>query len=337
MSHSVIEAQAPYPWQRNCWLRLTQQFSNDALPHAVLLCGPGGIGKHNMLRQFARMMLCLNPDNSMPCGHCRNCQLSDSGEHPDILTVAPAEGARDIGVNQIRDLSDFVLRTSHTGIAKVVVIQDAHRMNQSAANALLKTLEEPARNTYLFLESELPGYLSATIRSRCQRIVMSLPEFETSVRWLEEFLQPDEDAAALLATVGGRPMRALELAESGELQERKEFAQGLEQLLNGNTSAENAVQLGNKLGPLIAVEALSVFLSTLITDRLSNPNRGNSDKKNNRAELPRLRRFFDLYNDSLQARKQLLGTANPNPQLILESLLWRLGKLAAQGRGKSAA
>ena len=322
MSQSGLEAQAPFPWQENCWRRLLQQYQADSLPHAVLLCGPDGIGKYAMLKQFARTMLCLDPADAKPCGHCHNCQLSASGEHPDILNIAPAEGARDITVDQIRALSEFVLRTGHTGIAKVVLIREAHRMNPSAANALLKTLEEPTRNTFLFLETELPGYLSATIRSRCQRISMSLPELEASSAWLEKLLQPDDDAAALLATVGCRPMRALELAESGELQERQQFVQALGQLLQGKLGPEVLVAQGNKIGALTAIDAMSAFLSTLITERLALHSKGNRSEG-----LARIRSLFGLYEECLQARKQLLSAANPNAQLILESLLWHLAQL----------
>ena len=325
MSQSALEAQAPYPWQDNCWQRLLQQYQNDSLPHAILLSGPGGIGKYSMLKQFARTMLCLDPEANRPCGHCHNCQLSASGEHPDILVIEPAEGARDITIEQVRGLSDFVQRTGHTGVAKIAVIRHAHRMNQSAANALLKTLEEPTRNTFLFLETELPGYLSATIRSRCQRISMSMPELGISSAWLDKLLQPEDDAAALLATVGCRPMRALELAESGELQERQQFSEALRQLLRGDIGAEHLVTQGNKIGVLTAVEAMSVFLSTLITDRLERHQGGNRS-----AGLEKIRCLFDLYAECLQARKQLLSAANPNPQLILETLLWHLAQLPAR-------
>jgi DNA polymerase-3 subunit delta' len=277
-----------------------------------------------MLRQLARLMLCLTPEEDRPCGHCHNCQLSKNGEHPDTLLVGPEEGARDITVDQIRALSEFVHKTSHTGIAKIVVISHAHRMNQSAANALLKTLEEPTKNTFLLLESELPGYLSATIRSRCQRISLAMPDLELSARWLEGYLQEDDDAAALLATVGCRPMRALELAQSGELQERREFDEALSQLVAGKQTPEYAVSVGMKIGAHTAVDAISQFLSTLIYDAT------NISRDKQRENTNATRQLLTQYEECLVARRQLLSSANPNPQLVLESLLWKLEK-----RGRS--
>lgn len=321
MNQSTAAARAPFPWQEACWHRLVQQYRDSTLPHALLLSGPGGIGKYAMLRELAKYMLCLTPENERLCGHCHNCQLSVSGEHPDILIIGPEEGARDIKIEQIRALSEFVHKTSHTGIAKVVIVQHAHQMNQSSANALLKTLEEPTGNTFLLLESELPGYLSATIRSRCQKISLAMPDLSVSANWLAEYLQADDDAAALLAAVGCRPMRALELAESGELHERQEFTQALSQLLGGNLAAEAAVTLGNKIGALTAVEAMIQFLSTLLQKQLDTP-------VANRAQNAGFARsLFGLYEECLQARRQLLSGANPNAQLILETLLWHLGNV----------
>jgi len=323
MSQNAIEAKLPFPWQTKCWERLLQQYQQETLPHAILISGPAGIGKHAMLKQLARTMLCLG-DGKEACGHCHNCQLGHSGDHPDILQIEPAEGARDITIEQIRALGEFVHKTGHTGIAKIVLIRHAHRMNQSASNALLKTLEEPSAKTFLFLETELPGYLSATIRSRCQRIAMSMPELDQSARWLEQFLQENEDAGALLSATGCRPMLALELAQSGELQERQEFSSALRQLMSGKLLPENVVALGMKIGPIAAVDALSVFLSTLLSERLD------KDREESFANIQGTRGLFQLYEDCLLSRKQLLGTANPNPQLLLESLLWHLSS-AEQG------
>lgn len=319
MNQPTATARAPFPWQEACWNRLVQQYRDSTLPHAILLSGPGGIGKHALLRELAKYMLCLTPAEGRPCGHCHNCQLSVSGEHPDILIIGPEEGARDIKIEQIRALADFVHKTSHTGIAKVVIVQHAHQMNQSSSNALLKTLEEPTGNTFLLLESELPGYLSATIRSRCQRISLAMPDLSVSANWLAEYLQTDDDSAALLAAVGCRPMRALELAESGELHERQEFTQALSQLLEGKLPAESAVALGNKIGPLTAVEAISQFLSTLLEKQLDTP------AANRTQYASSARRLFGLYEECLQARRQLLSGANPNALLVLETLLWHLG------------
>lgn len=326
-------ALAPYPWQEGLWQRLDALYRQGNLAHAYLLAGATGIGKMAFVRQFARRILCLHEAQGRACGQCQNCKLSAS-DHPDILIVAPAEGARDISIEQIRHVSDFVQHTGHSGIAKVVLIDQAHRMNNSSANALLKTLEEPSRKTYIFLVSDLPGYLSATIRSRCQRLAMAMPSLEMASQWLQDYLGGDDDATALLAAVGCRPMHALELAASGLLAERNSFREHLGKLLNGSGSPEPLVNQAMKIGPLTAIEYLLEYSSTLVkslaagTEQEAIPEVLRSASPRHHS-LQTLTRFYD---ESLQARRQLLSGANPNPQLIIESMLWRWSQLHQMSR-----
>ena len=114
------------------------------------------------------------------------------------------------------------------------------------------------------------------------------------------------------------------MAESGELQERQEFSQALSQLLAGQVEAETAVSLGNKIGPLTAVEAISQFLSTLLEKQLDSPAANRTQYANSARSL------FGMYEECLQARRQLLSGANPNAQLILETLLWHLSNTNSQ-------
>lgn len=333
MSDKELDMQLPappYPWQEKLWASLAERHSGGKLAHAFLLSGAAGIGKFEFLRQFARLILCLQPEDNRPCGHCHNCQLGSHSEHPDVMIVAPEEGARDISISQIRDLGDFVSHTSHSGLAKVVIINQAHRMNIASANALLKTLEEPSQKTWLFLSTDLPGYLLATIRSRCQRISMAVPSLEITARWLGQFLGPDEDATALLAATGCRPMQAIELATSGNLQERHQFVASLLQSYASPEAADKLVSQALKIGPLTAIEYLSHCSSKLIKELASDGSDSQADELTHGA-AQRLRDFdaarvlkllAGIYQESLQARKQLLSSANPMPQLILESVFW---------------
>lgn len=335
MTAAATDIHAPFPWQEQIWQRLLRHHRNGKLAHAYLLAGPAGTGKLAFIREFARLLLCLEPGASEPCGHCHNCQLAVHGDHPDILLLAPEEGARDITVDQIRSLGDFVHHTGHTGLAKIVIVNHAHRMNVSAANALLKTLEEPARKTHLFLVTDLPGYLPATIRSRCQRLTMSVPSLEMSSQWLQQHLAEDNDATALLAIAGCRPMYALELAAADELAERQQFVSRLPNLVLGEAEVPELMQHGMKIGAAAAVGYLLDFSTTLMHGLTS----GNAANIPNRESLQVLlaalgemgvataqRALLARYESGMLARKQLLGTANPNPQLLLESLLrqWSL-------------
>jgi DNA polymerase-3 subunit delta' len=332
---------APYPWQEKLWSSMAERLAEDKLAHAFLLSGAAGIGKFEFLRQFARLILCLQPDANKVCGHCHNCQLGSHAEHPDIMIVAPEEGARDISISQIRDLGDFVNHTSHSGLAKVVIIDQAHRMNIASGNALLKTLEEPSQKTFLFLSTDLPGYLLATIRSRCQRISMAVPSLEITARWLEQYLGPEDDATALLAATGCRPMQAIELAASGSLQERHQFVANLLQSYASPEAADKLVNQALKIGPLTAIEYLSHCSSTLIKELASDGSNSQADELTQGAAR-RLRDFdgarvlkllSGIYQESLQARKQLLSSANPMPQLILESVFWHWVQLDSRLQG----
>lgn len=332
----------PYPWQEALWENLARRLREDNLAHAFLLSGAAGIGKFEFLRHFARLVLCVQAVDDKPCGHCHNCQLGMQSQHPDIMIVAPEEGARDISISQIRDLGDFVSHTSHSGLAKVLIINQAHKMNVASANALLKTLEEPSRKTYLFLATDLPAYLPATIRSRCQRIGMAVPSLEITARWLEQFLGPEDDATALLAATGCRPMQAIELAATGTFKERHQFVASLLEVLARPETLESLVQQAMKIGPLVAIEYLSHCSSTLIKELAGHPSHAMADEMIHKTAT-RLKKYepasaltalSSIYQESLSARKQLLSTANPMPQLILESVIWHWSQLPSRLQAK---
>ncbi|GAB5498281.1 MAG: DNA polymerase III subunit delta' [Pseudohongiellaceae bacterium] len=335
---------APFPWQQQGWQRLIGHYRGDKLAHAYLVAGPAGIGKLAFIRQFSKLLLCLEPDADIPCGHCHHCQLGSSNEHPDILLLEPEDGARDITVDQVRRLGEFVHHTGHSGLAKVVIVNHAHRMNRSAANALLKTLEEPSNKTYLFLVTDLPGYLPATIRSRCQRLTMSVPSLDMTSDWLQQHLGPDDDATALLAVAGCRPMVALEMASADELADRQQFLASLPTLLLGETDLQVPLKHGLKISAAVAIGYLLDFSTTLVHGLTQEEAAHIPDRESLQVLLSKLksagtadslRKILQLYELGLVARKQLLGTANPNPQLLLETLLrqWSLLLIAADRPG----
>ena len=204
------------PWQR----ALVRSFlgRRAQLPHAMLVTGPLGIGKQILAQTLARALLCETPDaDGFACGECASCTYVAAGQHPDLRVVEPVEIDDEIkpvewiGVDKIRALIRWSEITSHRGGAKVALIAPAERMNEAAANALLKTLEEPPAATYLLLVSHLPGRLPATIVSRCQRIAAPRPARDDARSWLiEQGVDAPDDA---LAQAHGAPLRALALAD----------------------------------------------------------------------------------------------------------------------------
>jgi DNA polymerase III subunit delta' len=197
-------------------------------PHALLLSGTQGIGKRATALHLAQALLCETAQTGGgACGLCASCRYVAAGQHPDLRVLEPFvlddEGAvkavDDIAVDRIRDIRSFLELTSHRGGSKVAVIVPAERMNVAAANALLKTLEEPPPATYLLLVSHQPGRLPATIISRCQRIPVPMPDRAEALRWLQ--VHGIADAAAVLAQAGGAPLAALDLAEPASQAERR--------------------------------------------------------------------------------------------------------------------
>ncbi|MEZ0604374.1 DNA polymerase III subunit delta' [Paraburkholderia sp. IW21] len=229
-----------YPWQADDWNRLQQLRGH--WPHALLLLGQAGIGKLRFAQHLAQGLLCeAQQVNGEPCGACVACNWFAQGNHPDYRIVVPealaaeaglANGAdekaekaekadadegkktrapsKEIKIEQIRGLLDFVGVGSHRGGARVVVLCPAEGLNIAAANALLKTLEEPPAGVVFLMVSARIDRLLPTIISRCRQWPMTMPAPDVATKWLAA--QGVAEASALLAEAGGAPLTALALA-----------------------------------------------------------------------------------------------------------------------------
>ena len=178
------------PWLVPIWDGLRARIEARRFPHALLITGPAGLGKRDLVSGLVARLLCPTPRaDGFACGLCRSCLFRGAGTHPDRVGVTLE--ARDDGklrteitIDQIRVLGERFASKPSFGGWQVVTIDPADRMNVSAANALLKTLEEPAANTALILVADEPARLPATIRSRCQRIELRPPDLATARAWL---------------------------------------------------------------------------------------------------------------------------------------------------------
>jgi DNA polymerase-3 subunit delta' len=196
-------------------------------PHALLIEGRRGIGKRALALHFAQALLCETPrSDGGPCGTCASCGYVRAGAHPDLRVIEPIERDEEgneipvdeILVDRIRELIEFTQLSTHRQRAKVAVIVPAEAMNVAAANALLKTLEEPPPTTYLMLVSHQPGRLRATIVSRCQRFVAPEPDPAAASAWLAE--HGAAEPGLLLDQAGGAPLLALALSDPAVQRER---------------------------------------------------------------------------------------------------------------------
>lgn len=208
------------PWLAAPLARLEQARAGRRLGHAWLLAGPTGVGKINLALVFARRLLMsgtaeaetLSAEQGLAAYRERH---APADHHPDLHWIFPADDKQSIGVDQIREVSQMLCLKGFSGPAKVVLIEPAEAMTGAAANALLKTLEEPTADTYLLLLSARPGRLPATIRSRCQHLNVAPPAREIVAHWLGT--APTAGAArAPLAQLG-----ASDLSTANEINELK--------------------------------------------------------------------------------------------------------------------
>jgi len=196
----------------------------EHFPHASLFAGVSGIGKKNLALYFAKSLLCQSPQSHSnnqlePCGHCRSCQLFNTGSHPDFQQITTPEDKKVIPVDAIRELIDWSVQSSQMDGRKVIIIEPAEAMNSSSSNSLLKTLEEPVANTFIILLSHKKLALLPTIRSRCQTIDMALPDTSEATQWLEQ--SGCSQSQLMLSLASGAPLRALELSQSKQLEVRQ--------------------------------------------------------------------------------------------------------------------
>lgn len=225
-------------WHDEPWQRLLQRRARNELPHALMLSGPAGLGKRAFVERLQRALLCVEPDQGDACGHCRTCLLMDAGTHPDRVRIQLEERKdgvlrKEIVVHQIRALSERLSTSSQFGGWQVACIDPADAMNTAAANALLKTLEEPSSSSILILVADAPWRLPATIRSRCQRIQFRLPPHDAALAWLRgQGVARAEDA---LEAAAGNPGLARDWAGSDALKQRAEVYTDLRALAEGRS------------------------------------------------------------------------------------------------------
>lgn len=227
-----------FPWQRSIWPQIRQP-DNMQRHHALLLKGRKGIGKLGFAFALAKSMLCGQTDAAgVACGKCQDCYWFEQGLHPNFRLLEPEalsaqEGAADkggeenredaggtksgkkpsqqISIAQVRALDDFIYLSAHQARYKVVLIHPAEVMNMAAANALLKKLEEPPPEVLFILVTHNAALIPATVLSRCQKIAMPAPDYETAKDWL--ISQGIADADFRLAMSGFSPLLAQQYDE----------------------------------------------------------------------------------------------------------------------------
>lgn len=214
---------------------LVQLYEQRRLPHALMLTSDSGLGLNEVSEVLANRLLKMTsqlPENETQ-------ELLAAGTHGDFRWVSVMEGKQSIGVDQVRVACDFVSKTAGYGSLKVLIIEEAHKLTSAAANALLKTLEEPQGDTLIILICRRPWLLPATIRSRCQsRTLPKLSEVTCKDALARLGVSPD--------AVEGKPSRYLEnwliAASSGTLEVQGEVRLALNGVLDGNSSGKDLTE-----------------------------------------------------------------------------------------------
>lgn len=206
-------------WQKPAWHSFAQRRAGGRLPHALLIGSQPGLGGAAFARFLAGSLMCHQPlPDFRACGRCRGCMTYTNASHPDFREVKALEKRVSIGIDQIRELSADMSMTPQAGPLQVSLIAHAEQMTVAAANALLKTLEEPSPNTILLLQTEQPGKLIPTILSRCQRLNLTVPARAEALIWLSENASGAESLReSALDLALGAPELALAMINDGRV------------------------------------------------------------------------------------------------------------------------
>ena len=316
-----------YPWQAELWQSLAGR-SQQA--HAYLLHGPAGSGKRAFAEHFAAFLLCKSPEQQQPCGHCSACKLYAADTHPDLVRLEPEEEGKGILIASVRDLVAKILQTSQQGGRKVVIVEPAEAMTAGSANALLKSLEEPAGSTIFLLISHQFSFLLPTIKSRCVLQACPLPSEQASVQWLQQ-QQPDlsiEQCQTLLALASGSPLNAQKLLSADVLAIREQVVSGVKQLFKQQSSPSDLAVAWAKIPQNLLFDWFCQWAQLILRYKMTEDESqlGLPDMQvvlKHLAPRAPLELLLETQNWLLEHRQKVLRRVPLRPDLLLEALLVR--------------
>ncbi len=209
---SLNEVQTCPPWLTHSYIHVVNRHRAGTLPHALLFSGQAELGKRWFAQSLVRTLACRTvlADNALAaCGTCESCAQLSVGSSTEFRYLQPAGKSHTIRIDPVRELVEWLQLAASAGRYRIALITGADTMNRAAANALLKTLEEPAARSVCVLVADNPAQLPPTVISRCQQIPLSVESREDALGWLSQQLPEGDDAAAALDTARGAPLRAV--------------------------------------------------------------------------------------------------------------------------------
>ncbi|HKU90366.1 MAG TPA: DNA polymerase III subunit delta' [Steroidobacteraceae bacterium] len=293
-------------------------FGAGRLAHGLMIHEDPGAGGLDFARWIAQLVNCR--EKNAPCGACQQCRWIAADQHPDVMRLSPEEDSQYIKIEQVRALIDEMALTAHGSGYKVAILTPAHSLYPHAAQALLKTLEEPPPRSLLLLVTSQPSRLLPTVRSRCSRVRLVGPTRDEAVKFLEAARGPGPWAEAIAAT-GAGPFALLDADPAALAQLRTETVSTLTDIGNGNLQPPAVADrwargdLAMRLACLESWVTERIAESAGIRDVTHLSGAGGASK---------ICRLFEL-SDAIRDMRKLAHTSI-NKTMAVESLLWRWAK-----------
>lgn len=312
-------AELNFPWLRPLWQQWAKTKNQQGLPHGIGLAWEPHAGSEVLLDALVAWLLCLNTGNSA-CGTCKSCLLHNAGSHPDYIRIVPEDGKK-IGIDRIRDLHDRVWQKSNQSGATVVVIQQAELMTEAAANALLKTLEEPPEDNYIIISPERFSRLLPTVRSRLTIYNLPRPSQAEIQEWLSFHSGKAVSDPQILSEAQLIPVSVLERLQSNEVipEPLTPIIYG-EAFISPEKPPEQFIWIDEALRSLVAGQRIAV-MPNVGSEALSPQESAWLQCFN---DFPHTRSsVIDWYQDVLQIKSELQGSGI-NGKILLEQFAHKL-------------
>jgi DNA polymerase-3 subunit delta' len=315
------------PWLQPSWSQLSRYIHQKRIPQALLIIGKKGLGKQQLAEYYAQSLLCAVPlASGIFCGDCSSCLLFKAQTHPDYTLIQPEQAGKAIGISVIRQLTTKLTLKPQFDANRVVIINSADSLNNASANAFLKYLEEPTERTSIILITDSPNKLPATIKSRCQKLNILLPDESELITWLRK-QGVVEDTELLINLSQRAPLLAKNMADSSVLKLRTDCFNDWIKYTHSKMSVVSLAEQWHKLAKT-EIDFLMSWLVSWVTDMIKLTFHRqpitivNIDLKSNLQELVQGLDLKDLYNyyDFLLLRQQKLDT-QLNKQLMFEEIL----------------
>jgi len=311
-----VTASSLPPWFDNARGEVNAAIEAGRLAHGLLLHEDPGAGGLELARWIAQRVNCSEPKRA-PCGECQNCKWVDVGQHPDVTHLSPEEDSEYIKIEPVRELIADLALTAHGRGYKVAILSPADALYPNAANALLKTLEEPPPRSLLLLVTSRPARLLPTLRSRCSKLRLVGPSREEAARYLESARGAGPWAEAVSAT-GAGPFALMDADPSALAQLRNETITTLRDIGSGNLQPPAVAKRWAEGELAIRLACLESWVTERILESAGNRD---ATHLSGAASAPKICRLFE-FSDAIRDMRKLAHTSI-NKTMAMEALLWR--------------